>query len=412
MEEQRIEKSNRNKELTLMGLFGCEALENLEKRLAEATDFSFSIIDYKGRQIVKDYNQNAYEEYLKRTGEDSSCQMQAAFAAAKSAITNVPYIYLCRCGLIKVAVPIVLKDQYLGAIICGFIRCDDLDYEDPITKTKVIERDFSLDHDHSEDRYFNQIPIFKAQKIQAIANLVFYMVKELCLKENYALQMGNEEHNQIHMQVIRRKNEELKAQVKKLQEMTMKANMFPQTLLNMMVTISSIAIVEDATMTQDIVALLSAILRYYIEYHKSHISLQQELDQIENYFKILKIRYENRVEIDMNWPEEAKEQRIPKLILLPLVEYIVNFGIFNQSFKGIIHSKVEFITDRCLITFSLESNDFIDSMAYLKESGNVINDRLLNEQLSTLERRISLEYGEDYNLKIEPNLVVLDIPKN
>ena len=119
--------NSRHKEINLLGLFGRETLEELQKKLGDATDISVSIIDYRGGEIVPAYHQKEYELFLRHHGEDSSCQMSAAFSAAKAAITNLPYIYLCQCGLVKVAIPVIVNEQYLGAIICGYIRCDDVE---------------------------------------------------------------------------------------------------------------------------------------------------------------------------------------------------------------------------------------------------------------------------------------------
>ena len=412
MEKKSKNIQNRNKEISLIGLFGIETFETLQKRLSDATDFSFSTIDYRGGKVVKSYYPEAYADLLMEDGDGSSCQMSCAFAAAKAAITNLPYIYLCQCGLVKVAIPIVVNDQYLGAIICGYVRCDDMDAVDPISGIQIVQKDFSVDVIRNSMEKWEKLPSFSAGKIKDIANMVFFLVQEMCQKENYALHLGDEEHNKVHLSDMRRKNKELRSTVADLKKEVMKANIYPQTLLNMLVTISSVAILEEASMTQEMILSLSSILRYYIEYRRDYISLENELEQIKHYMSILRLRYENRLNVEVNYPDSVKEQMIPKLILLPLLEYVVNFGIMNQSFKGSLLCDVEMISERCVITICLKHDtEGMVSMGFLKESGNVMDERMFHEQLKQLETKLSYEYGDNYKLSVEEENVLLDIPR-
>ena len=113
------------KEVSLLGLFGKKFLEETQGKLAEATGISFFIIDYKGEPVTKGEQEEDFCE--KRKEEDircRECQITRAFAAAKSAIKNCPYIFTCPNGLVHMAIPIVVNNQYIGAIIGGPIRCE------------------------------------------------------------------------------------------------------------------------------------------------------------------------------------------------------------------------------------------------------------------------------------------------
>ena len=100
------------KEVSLLGLFGKKFLEETQGKLAEATGISFFIIDYKGEPVTKGEQEEDFCE--KRKEEDircSECQITRAFAAAKSAIKNCPYIFTCPNGLVHMAIPIVVNNQ-------------------------------------------------------------------------------------------------------------------------------------------------------------------------------------------------------------------------------------------------------------------------------------------------------------
>lgn len=402
---------NRNKDISLLGLFGKETFEEFQKKMAKATHFSFSIIDYKGSEVVPGYYQKEYKEFLRQIGEDHTCQMSSAFAAAKAAITNLPYIYLCQCGLIKIAIPIVVNEQYLGAVLCGHVYCEDIDYMDEETNLSIIQKDFPMNAEKAEHLF--SIPVISAEQIKANADMIFYVMKELCKKETFALQAGNVEHNRVHLQDLRNKNNNLQKKVDEYELTQLMAKMHPQSLLNMLVTISNTAIVEDAIMTQDIVEIFSSILRYYVEDSRTRISLNEEFQQINHYLNVFKLRYENKFDVEIHPAESLNQLMIPKLIMLPLVQYVVNLGALKHNFNGRIICSTELISARCVFTIRFEHDeDAKQVMGYLNESGNVIDERMFHDQIGQLEKRIGFAYPNDYKLSITEEMIVLDIPAN
>jgi len=69
--------------------------------------------------------------------------------------------------------------------------------------------------------------------------------------------------------------------------------------------------------------------------------------------------------------------------------------------------------DRCVVTIQFEhTSKYLKNVGYLNESGNVYDQRFYLEQLNLLEQRISYEYSEDYKLSVNPELIILDLPRN
>ena len=50
------------------------------------------------------------------------------------------------------------------------------------------------------------------------------------------------------------------------------------------------------------------------------VTLQNELDFLQNYILIMQARFGSRVKVHVQIPEEMKEYKIPKLLIQPLVE--------------------------------------------------------------------------------------------
>lgn len=75
---------------------------------------------------------------------------------------------------------------------------------------------------------------------------------------------------------------------------------------------------------------LSALLSYMLYDSKQHmIPLKQELDYVNNYIELEKIRYGDRLDISMNVFDDVEGFYITPLLLLPLVENSFKHGICN-----------------------------------------------------------------------------------
>ncbi len=284
------------KEVSLLGLFGKKFLEETQGKLAEATGISFFIIDYKGEPVTKGEQEEDFCE--KRKEEDircSECQITRAFAAAKSAIKNCPYIFTCPNGLVHMAIPIVVNNQYIGAIIGGPIRCEKKALKDSELGDTEQERKAFLDKLGEETEYQN-ITSFTEKRVVAVADMVFLLFKEMGVKETTAIKLGALEHKEVHLSDIRKRNKLLEDKVSQLEYELLKGKLPKQFMLNLLTTVSSFSILENASRTENITAEMASVLRYYLDNSSEVISLSEELKQIECYLDILRQQYDNRLE--------------------------------------------------------------------------------------------------------------------
>ena len=81
---------------------------------------------YKGEPVTKGEKEEKFCKERKKEDEKcSECQISRAFAAAKSAIKNCTHIFTCPNGLVHMAIPIIVNNQYIGAMVGGPIRCEE-----------------------------------------------------------------------------------------------------------------------------------------------------------------------------------------------------------------------------------------------------------------------------------------------
>lgn len=409
MDEKEKVEQRRKKEINLTGIFGIERLKDIIKTMSDATGASFSVIDYKGKNLIESRICNEYcLRYMDQSKMCGECQVTAAFAAAKAAIKCRPYLYYCPQGFVGIAIPIIVNDQYLGAIVGGRVRCDDEII--PGQEGTVPSQNKA---DEEMERLFHTVPKLTGERIMALADLLFLLLKEMGEKETMELQLDKQTHIEAHLRETRIKNDYLKRELQEVKMKSTKAKIHPHFLLDMFVAVSNYAILENATKTEAFIADIASVLRYYIDETEDQIPLGAELMQMETYLKILKRQYENRLGYHLNYQDSVRKIMIPVLSIFPFLNYVVNFGVLPGSFRGTLFLNVEETNDKCFITIQLDDEEAaVHKRVVCHDMEETVDQRFLMEQIDNTKKRLSYKYGDLYKVKLQPDLVVIELPKS
>ncbi|HLM62524.1 MAG TPA: histidine kinase, partial [Pyrinomonadaceae bacterium] len=142
---------------------------------------------------------------------------------------------------------------------------------------------------------------------------------------------------------------------------------------------------------------LTVLLRRVLKSSGEFSSLGEEIELIESYLEIERARFEERLEVEIEVPQELKKLRVPALVLQPLVENAVKHGISQAKNGGVIKisAKLE----------SVRNNAFLKINVFDSGAG-VSPDKLTqNKQksvgLNNIEQRLLSYYGDSAALKIE-----------
>ena len=403
-----LEKRNGRgkKEVSLTGLFGKQFLEEMQNKLADATGVSFFIIDYKGESITKGEREEKFCKERKKLDEKcSECQMNRAFAAAKSAIKNCTHVFTCPNGLVHMAIPVIVNNQYIGAIVGGPIRCEEKAVKEFELGSNEKERKQFIETLKAEKEYQN-IPAFTAKRLEAIADMVFLLFKEMGEKETVAIRLGALEHKEVHLFDIRKKNKLLEDKVNRLEYEILKGKLPKQFMLNLLTTVSSFSIIENANRTENIISEMAGVLRYYLDNSSETISLSKELKQIESYLDVLRQQYDDRLEYRVYCQEEVENQKIPIVGLFPFVEQLVDFGVFAGHFRGTVYIDAEKKEEYCQIVLQLESSGL--SMGHF--GADITDSNFIQTQEEDIRKRYAKEFGKDFEITVDPNVITVKIP--
>jgi len=141
---------------------------------------------------------------------------------------------------------------------------------------------------------------------------------------------------------------EIEANLKMLQ-----AQIEPHFLFNTLANVSSL-IDPDPALAKKLLERLNDWLRVALVRARSdNTTLGDELDMLENYLQILKIRFGDRLRWRIDVPEDARLTVFPPMLLQPLVENAVRHGIEPKLGGGEIGIRA--ITDT--LTLRIEVSD-------------------------------------------------------
>lgn len=153
-----------------------------------------------------------------------------------------------------------------------------------------------------------------------IEQLKTSMENERVLKENERILKENELKMENHLK---------DAQLKYLQ-----AQINPHFLFNTLNAGAQLAMMEGADRTYEYVQNMADFFRYNIKKDHDSVTLKEELELVDNYVYILNVRFSGEIHYEKDIDSSLENLEVPSMILQPIVENSVNYGIRGISWKG------------------------------------------------------------------------------
>jgi len=189
---------------------------------------------------------------------------------------------------------------------------------------------------------------------------------------------------------------------KRIAEMNvLQAQIKPHFMYNTLDTIRWMAEEHNEKDIVEIIEAFTNLLRISLSKGKEIISVKEELNHVQSYLTIQKIRYEDKLDYEIEFDENIFNYNLIKLILQPLVENAIYHGIKEKRGNGKIVITGKFEGDS--LCFTIKDNgkgieeevlDKINKMlVHSNEKGNEMGYGIFN-----VNERIRLTYGEKYGL--------------
>ncbi len=188
------------------------------------------------------------------------------------------------------------------------------------------------------------------------------------------------------------------AQLKYLQ-----AQINPHFLFNTLNAGAQLAMMEDADRTYVYIQNVAEFFRYNIKKDNDVVSLADEIKLVDNYIYILNVRFSGDIHFYKEIEIDCNSVYVPSMILQPIVENSVNYGIRNIEWEGEIRLSVYELDG--IIYISVKDNGAgMDSETLERvRNGESVSGKLTDSNgvgLQNVKERVHLFFGEQDTFEI------------
>lgn len=205
--------------------------------------------------------------------------------------------------------------------------------------------------------------------------------------------------NQVYVAQICQKDAELNA---------LKMQIQPHYLYNTLDVIRMTALDQEDEKTAELLECLAHQLRYVMGEHNERIRLRDELQMLREYFVIMKVRYEGRINLHIQISNEDLDLYILKMLLQPVVENAIKHGLREKSGEGSVAIRVSRNEDILEIVvmddgIGMEENQVrqMQEILDVPEIGYIGEDGHVSIGMKNVYDRIKLNCGKEYGFRVE-----------
>lgn len=180
--------------LNLNKILDLKKWQNLQDSLSVVTKLAIITVDYKGAPITQHSN---IRPFCRRVRKDSSlvnlCEKCDSRGGLEAVRINAPHIFLCHWNIIDIAVPIIIDNKYIGAVMAGEVRLPDREEEHLLEQMLHVTKKELVQVQHNEElmQLYRSIPTLPFSEIKNIAQMLYdlchYIVEE-ALNKNLMLE--------------------------------------------------------------------------------------------------------------------------------------------------------------------------------------------------------------------------------
>jgi len=167
----------------------------------------------------------------------------------------------------------------------------------------------------------------------------------------------------------------------------------PHFLFNTLNAISTLVLEQNTELANRMVTRLSSFLRYSLDNDPMQkITLKQELQALQLYLDIEKVRFEERLSLQLDIEEAAKDALIPSLLLQPLIENAIKYGIARAEGGGHLSMSAKVFAGDLLIELSDDGPGCELINGHIPDAKGV--------GLSNTRERLATIYGSEHSIKL------------
>ncbi len=393
------------KKLNITDVLDLDVMQRIQDAFAEATGYAAIIVDRDGKPVVEYSNFCDYCLEIRKTTECQVCYESDANGGCNAAETLEPAIYMCHAGLVDFAVPIIVQGQYIGAILAGQTRIEP-------EMMEKFSKNPNFKVDLSEDAIFNSDPTLRAKyndtlvstykQVKAASQLLFTLANHMA-----EMQMLNHMQSKLHEKEIELSEEtrlrsEVEAALKEADLKALQAQINPHFLFNVLNTIGRLAMIENATRTQEMVYQFSDLMRYNLKRGNTEVtSIREEIEYVRNYLSIQKTRLGDRLTFEIDIAPETEEVLCPVMTIQPFVENAINHVIEPKLSGGSIRIQTKSAGKVVHIIINDDGQGIPEDVAERVLNGSYTSDKpSTGIGINNANKRLKYYFGPEFGLQI------------
>lgn len=188
------------------------------------------------------------------------------------------------------------------------------------------------------------------------------------------------------------KASKLDAQLSNARLRALQMQLHPHFLFNTLHSVSALVLKNENRDAVKMINRLSELLRLTLDKIETQVvSLEDEIEFTRRYLEIERIRFQDRLTVDMDLDPPALKAEVPTLILQPLVENAMRHGVDSNSEASRIQIAAHLQNDQVLMEVR---DDGKDPQKIAGQNGAA------GLGLKNIRERLSELYGEDYSFSL------------
>lgn len=216
--------------------------------------------------------------------------------------------------------------------------------------------------------------------------MVYVIILLVGFTRSYYLQ---KKERQEEAERLEQRTQSLEAQLTEARLEALRMQLNPHFLFNTLHAVSTL-VDRDPSGVRRMIARLSELLRNVLDENApQEVPLSQELDFLNDYLEIQSIRFQGRLDIEVDVPDEIQEAQVPNLILQPVVENALKHGA--SQVRGVGRIEIQGRRDEDRLVLSVRDNG--PGLPPSQDDGL---------GLRNVRARLQELYGEDQALLLEP----------
>ncbi len=198
--------------------------------------------------------------------------------------------------------------------------------------------------------------------------------------------------------------ERLEAQATSAQLAMLRYQLNPHFLFNTLNSISTLVLLKQTRPANAMLTKLSSFLRHtLVSEPGGTVTVEQEVETLKLYLEIERMRFEDRLQTDFRIESPAEQAQIPSMLLQPLVENAIKYGVSPQEEGAMIRLIAQVVGPRLRVTVSdtgpgVRKGGSEGLGAALDGHGNRYTSTGVG--LANIRDRLAQAYGEEHRFEI------------